>query len=57
MWNTKNTVQQANRARHCKKKRNFEKTELFLRNLIWNVESKLSEVNEAAIIVLMESTK
>ena len=37
------------RARLNKEKKEFEKKELFLRNLIWNADGKQSKRNEAAL--------
>ena len=38
---------------HKKEKRNFEKTDLILMNLIWNVDIKQSEENEAAVKITL----
>ena len=42
-----------------KENESFEKTELFLRNLIWNSYSKQSQINEAAVkvIFIVKSTR
>ena len=40
-------------ASHKKEKRNFEKTDLILMNLIWNVDIKQSEENEAAVKITL----
>ena len=40
------------RARHDKEKGSFEKKELLLRNLICNVDSKQSKINEVAVKIL-----
>ena len=47
------------RAKHNKEKGSFEIKELLLRNLICNIDSKQSEINEVVVNILfvMESGK